>query len=90
MAETILSFSEQFQPIPVRRDSSLRSRIAFAIRRFADLQPLLQWPLLQWPLLLLLLPLALLFLLFAHLTLALNLGSKDDPLGYSIVAQRRN
>lgn len=85
MAETILSFSEQFQPIPVRRDSSLRSRIAFAIRRFADLQPLL-----QWPLLLLLLPLVLLSLLFAHLTLALNLGSKDDPLGYSIVAQRRN
>ena len=38
MAEAVHSLSEQFQPIPVRLDSTLRSRIAFAIRRFADLQ----------------------------------------------------
>jgi len=49
-----------------------------------------RWSLVHWPLLLLLLPLALLFLLAAHLTLALNLGSKDDPLGYSIVAVKRD
>lgn len=48
-----------------------------------------RWSLLQWPLLLLVLPLGLIFLLIAHLTLALNLGSKDDPLGYSIVAIKR-
>jgi SAM-dependent methyltransferase len=47
------------------------------------------WSLVQWPLLLLLLPFGLLFLLIAHLTLAVNLGSKDDPLGYSIVAVKR-
>lgn len=49
-----------------------------------------RWSLVHWPLLLLLLPLALAFLLVAHLTLALDLGSKDDPLGYSIVAVRRD
>ena len=38
MAEAVHSLSEQFQPIPVRLDSTLRSRIAFAIRRFADLR----------------------------------------------------
>lgn len=48
------------------------------------------WSLLRWPSLLLLLPLAIAFLLFAHLSLALNLGSKDDPLGYSIVAVKRD
>lgn len=46
------------------------------------------WSFLRWPLLLLLLPLALIFLLIAHLALALDLGSKDDPLGYSIVATK--
>lgn len=46
--------------------------------------------LLHWPSLTLLLPLSLLFLLLAHLTLALGLGSKDDPLGYSIVALKRD
>lgn len=49
-----------------------------------------RWSFVQWPLLLLLAPLALFFLLFAHLTLALNLGSKDDPLGYSIIAVKRD
>jgi SAM-dependent methyltransferase len=49
-----------------------------------------RWSLVHWPLLLLLLPLALALLLVAHLTLALDLSSKDDPLGYSIVAVRRD
>jgi SAM-dependent methyltransferase len=49
-----------------------------------------RWSLVQWPLLLLLFPLAFSFLLVAHLTLALDLGSKDDPLGYSIVAVKRD
>jgi SAM-dependent methyltransferase len=49
-----------------------------------------RWSLLHWPLLLLVLPLALIFLLVAHLTIALDLGSKDDPLGYSIVAVKRD
>lgn len=47
------------------------------------------WSLLHWPLLVLLLPLVLLFLLAAHLSLALKLGSKDDPLGYSIIALKQ-
>jgi SAM-dependent methyltransferase len=45
--------------------------------------------LVQLPLLLPLLPLALIFLLLAHLTMALGLGSKDDSLGYGLVATRR-
>jgi SAM-dependent methyltransferase len=44
------------------------------------------WSLLRWPMLLLVLPLAAIFLFLAHLSMALNLGSKDDPLGYSIIA----
>jgi SAM-dependent methyltransferase len=48
-----------------------------------------RWSLLKWPLLVLLLPLALIFLLIAHLALALDLGSKDDPLGYFITAVKR-
>ncbi|HEV8408776.1 MAG TPA: class I SAM-dependent methyltransferase [Sphingomicrobium sp.] len=48
-----------------------------------------RWSIVHWPLLLLLVPFALAFLLAAHLTLALDLGSKDDPLGYSIVAVKR-
>lgn len=36
-----------------------------------------------------LLPLALTFLLLAHLTMALGLGSKDDCLGYGVVAVKR-
>ncbi|MCK0533359.1 class I SAM-dependent methyltransferase [Sphingobium agri] len=44
----------------------------------------------HWPLqLLLLLPLALLFLLLAHLTMAMGGGSKDDSLGYALVAVKR-
>ena len=49
-----------------------------------------RWSLVHWPMLLLLLPLTLAFLLAAHLTLALGFGSKDDPLGYSIVAVKRD
>ena len=49
-----------------------------------------RWSPVHLPLLLFLLPLALVFLLAAHLTLALGLGSKDDPLGYSIVAVKRD
>jgi SAM-dependent methyltransferase len=48
-----------------------------------------RWSLIQWPLLLLVLPLAVTFLFAAHLSLALSLGSKDDPLGYAIVATKR-
>ena len=36
-----------------------------------------------------LLPLALTFLLLAHLTMAFGLGSKDDCLGYGIMAVKR-
>ncbi|KXU29326.1 hypothetical protein AXW74_23670 [Sphingobium sp. AM] len=42
----------------------------------------------QWPLLLPLLPLALIFLLLAHLTIAFNFGSKDDSLGYALIATK--
>ena len=51
-------------------------------------KPSRHW-LLQLPLLLPLLLLALLFLLLAHLTMALGRGSKDDSLGYSLVAEKR-
>ena len=44
----------------------------------------------RWPLLCLLLPLALVFLLLGHCTTALGLGSKDDCLGYAIVATKRH
>lgn len=49
-----------------------------------------RWSLVHWPMLLLLIPLSFAFLLLAYLTLALGLGSKDDPLGYSIVAVKRD
>lgn len=49
-----------------------------------------RWSILHWPLLVLLLPVVLTFLMSAHLALALGLGSKDDPLGYSIVATKRD
>lgn len=48
-------------------------------------RPSRYWPI-QWALLVALLPLALLFLLTAHLTMAFGLGSKDDCLGYAIMA----
>lgn len=48
-----------------------------------------RYMLVQWPLLLPLLPVTLVFLLMAHLSMALGLGSKDDSLGYAIVATRR-
>lgn len=47
-----------------------------------------QWSPIQWPLLLPLLPLALGFLLVAHFTMALRLGSRDDPLGYALIAHK--
>lgn len=47
-----------------------------------------RWSLIHWPLLVLLLPIAAVFLFVAHLALALDLGSKDDPLGYSIAATK--
>ncbi|KEQ54362.1 hypothetical protein [Sphingobium chlorophenolicum] len=43
---------------------------------------------LKWASLLLLLPFVLLFLLLAHFSLALGLGSKDDSLGYAITATK--
>ena len=45
-----------------------------------------RYSVLQAPLLLLLLPLCLVFLLIAHIALVLDLGSKDDCLGYSVSA----
>jgi SAM-dependent methyltransferase len=48
-----------------------------------------RWSIVQWPLLILLLPLVLMFLGIAHLAMATGLGSKDDPLGYSITATKR-
>jgi SAM-dependent methyltransferase len=39
-----------------------------------------------WPGALLLMPSVLLFLLMAHVSLVLHLGSKDDPLGYGVTA----
>lgn len=47
------------------------------------------WSILRWPLLAAVLPMALIWLLVAHLALALGLGSRDDPLGYAIVAVKR-
>ncbi len=45
-----------------------------------------RWSPVRWPLLLLLVPIALCFLLLAHLTMAMKLGSLDDPLGYGLTA----
>lgn len=47
-----------------------------------------RYSLVRWPLLLLLLLLALIFLFLAHFTMALGLGSKDDCLGYAIIATK--
>jgi len=44
--------------------------------------------LINWPLLLIIIPVALFFVSFAHLAMAFDLGSKDDPLGYSIIASK--
>lgn len=47
-----------------------------------------RWPsaLWSWPLAALLAPVTVGFLLASHLSLRLNLGSRDDPLGYGVVA----
>jgi hypothetical protein len=42
----------------------------------------------SWPLALFLAPVAGLFIVAAHASLALGMGSKDDPLGYGVVATR--
>jgi len=42
-----------------------------------------------WPLCLLLAPLACAFVIAAHLSMQLGLGSREDPLGYGLVAIRR-
>jgi SAM-dependent methyltransferase len=47
-----------------------------------------RWSALRWPLLVFLLPVVAAFLVIAHVALAFDLGSKDDPLGYSIVATK--
>lgn len=47
-----------------------------------------RWSLVRWPLLLLLLPIALCFLLLAHFTMAMKMGSLDDPLGYGLTARK--
>jgi hypothetical protein len=39
-----------------------------------------------WPLAILLLPVTLIFIGAAHLSMALNLGAKEDPLGYAVCA----
>lgn len=44
--------------------------------------------LLLLPVAILVLPLALVFLALAHLSLILDFGSKDDPLGYGIIARK--
>lgn len=41
-----------------------------------------------WPLALLLAPVAAAFLLAAHLSMSLGLGSTEDPLGYGVVASK--
>ncbi|MDM0113953.1 class I SAM-dependent methyltransferase [Variovorax sp. J22R133] len=43
----------------------------------------------SWPLALLLMPGAIAFLLAAHLALHFGWGSRDDPLGYGLVAVKR-
>jgi hypothetical protein len=42
-----------------------------------------------WPLALLLAPVGAAFLLGAHVSMSLGLGSTEDPLGYGIVASKR-
>lgn len=42
-----------------------------------------------WPGALITLPISVLFLCLAHASFALNLGSRDDPLGYGVVAKKR-
>lgn len=44
------------------------------------------WSIIQWPLELVLVPVAGAFLVIAHLAMAWDLGSKDDPLGYAMIA----
>jgi SAM-dependent methyltransferase len=48
-----------------------------------------RWSVINWPLLVILLPLTLTFVFIAHFAMTLDLGSKDDPLGYSISASKR-
>lgn len=42
----------------------------------------------SWPTALILLPLSFVFLMFAHLTLTFGWGSRDDPLGYGVIARK--
>jgi SAM-dependent methyltransferase len=49
-----------------------------------------RWSLVKWPLLPPLLALVLIALIVAHLAMILDFGSKDDPLGYSMVAVKGN
>lgn len=47
-----------------------------------------RWSPVRWPLLLLLLPFLLSFLIAAHVTMAVKVGSLDDPLGYGLTARK--
>lgn len=61
--------------------------IVMAIRLLRPAKPLQAiW---TWPLCVLLAPLALVFVMAAHLSMQLGLGSREDPLGYGLVAIRR-
>ncbi len=44
--------------------------------------------LLTWPAAIAISPMALTFVILAHLTIALDLGSQDDPLGYGVLARK--
>ena len=43
---------------------------------------------LAWPAAIAISPIALTFVILAHLTIALGLGSQDDPLGYGVLARK--
>ena len=60
--------------------------IVLTVRLLAPLRK--SYVVLTWPAALIILPITVFFLALAHGSLTLRLGSKDDPLGYGVVAKK--
>lgn len=69
--------------------------VAAIANKLVVLMVRLLWPankylvFLTWPSAMLIFPIPILFLFLAHGSFAFNLGSKDDPLGYGVLAKKR-
>jgi SAM-dependent methyltransferase len=46
------------------------------------------WSFIRWPFEIFILPISVIFLIASHISILCNFGSKDDPLGYSIIAKK--